>query len=206
MWVVRYKLQKTSDMALGNEMTKRNLKKKTAAKHTQTLSHRECSHNDGIFCTFWHLFALQQQQHRRYYNITHELNIQNMQMPQVLQFISAYLNQSIAFCFIIGISTFSFRINFGVYLHPRQTPSHFITFKAISSVEFGSRLDLCSIWAPHFSAVRDIFAVFNIESAPHINIFVYYMCVFSVDFGWIFRHFAQIWLYKPCSCKRFKMK
>lgn len=29
-------------------------------------------------------------------------------MPQVLQFISAYLNHSIAFCFIIGISTFSF--------------------------------------------------------------------------------------------------
>lgn len=54
-------------------------------------------------------FSAHLENHRRRYNdITNELNIQNMQMLQVLQFINAYLNRSIAFCFIIGISKFWF--------------------------------------------------------------------------------------------------
>lgn len=57
--------------------------------------------------------------HRQRYNdIKHELNIRNMQMPQVLQFISAYLNHSIAFCFIFGNLTFSFvLISVFIYIH-----------------------------------------------------------------------------------------
>lgn len=114
-----YKLHKTSDMALGRKTTNgmgRNCLQNFRNKNThrtstgtiQKWSQHTVHISDGIFGTIWKIILIGNDKRMR--ANAHELNFENMQMPQVLQFIRKCIFKSFD-CIsvsIIGIPIFSF--------------------------------------------------------------------------------------------------